>query len=118
MSISAKNNRGESMVSFMIALPCFLALCLLITLLMGGLLLRNLVLADTYSLARAHLYGNFRDSCTPSQNIFQGLRYLPPKFDIVYECQDSGLIKSEFKWGEQVLGRTRTHLIKGVGTEL
>ncbi len=113
MQWKKNNRRGQALISFVLALPCFLLVVALATLLIAGLLTKGLIYADTFSIARAHLYGNDLDRCTPSTTIFRGLDASLKKLRLRYECGERGEIRSNLTYGDSwSLLETRINLLR------
>lgn len=91
-----RTRRGQTLVSFCIALPVAILAW------GGGLFLFFLLAAkvalhlDTYFLARAHLYGHDRDHCAPA-HFWRELGY-GSQLEFKFDCSGAGLVSSEILW--------------------
>jgi len=94
----AATKKGETMISFLIFAPLFLVL--LSGLISGAALtLAECFMAlDTYTLARAHLYGNDLNYCEASRHWpqLEALR-------INYQCPMPGTVLAELKMNQRTL---------------
>ncbi len=106
MSKNSNQEKGESLVSFVLMSQVFLLLFAALTLGALKILARSFLALDSYVVARAHLYKNDLGYCRPSQH-WPAL----PRLRVDFTCPKAGSVESKLTYQDLLIDELEVNLL-------
>ncbi len=91
-----KKSEGTVLIDFALAMPLIASALIVASGSLALLLAHQLLFADAFALARAHLYGEAREFCAPSAQ-WPAL----PSLRLQSECNGQGSVRQTLQWRQR-----------------